>query len=66
MRGMKVNRLYRTRRKARIWVGFFLALAVTACQIHVLCQPGRHHPYKLETGENTAPVPRQDVYLPPW
>ncbi len=62
---MKVNRIHRACKKAGIRIGYLLALAVTLLQIHVLFAQGRHPGYQQEAGE-TAPVPCQDVYLPPW
>jgi hypothetical protein len=66
MAAMKVNRIHRTRKKARVLAGLILALAVTTCEIHAIFEQGRHHPYAQECSENATPLPRQDVYLPPW
>lgn len=66
MAAMKVNRIYRTRKIARIWAGIFLALAVTTCEIHAVFEHGRHHPYRQDTGENASPITAQGIYQPPW
>jgi hypothetical protein len=63
---MKNKQIHGTGEKARIRAGVLLVFALGCAEIHMLCQHRLYHRHAAELGENSAPVPRQDVYLPPW